>query len=97
LDLDLDFFLNRYKSIINHKIFNGGLNYGAHMVEIEPFRGFRFNPQKIDDFSSVIAPPYDVIDQDMQTKLQAHSEYNISKITKGVKFKTDTESDNEYT
>ncbi len=67
------------------------------MVDILPFRGLRFNPEKIADYSSVIVPPYDVIDSAMQAKLHARSEFNISKITKGVKFKTDTDSNNEYT
>jgi uncharacterized protein (DUF1015 family) len=67
------------------------------MVEIAPFRGFRFNHEKIDDFSSVIAPPYDVIDSELQQRLHSRSEYNISKITKGVKRDSDTETENQYT
>jgi len=67
------------------------------MVEIVPFRGYRFNPDKIDDFSKVIAPPYDVIDSELQQKLHARSQFNISKITKGVKREDDSDSENEYT
>lgn len=67
------------------------------MVEIIPFRGYRFNQDKIDDFSNVIAPPYDVIDPELQEQLHARSQFNISKITKGVKREDDTESENEYT
>jgi uncharacterized protein (DUF1015 family) len=67
------------------------------MVEIIPFRGFRYNSEKIDDYSNVIAPPYDVIDTEMQNTLHSRSEFNISKITKGIKHDSDTESQNEYT
>ena len=67
------------------------------MVEILPFRGFRYNQDLIKDYSSVIAPPYDVIDPELQKKLFSRSEYNISKITKGEKFPTDTENENQYT
>ncbi len=67
------------------------------MVEIIPFRGFRYNLEKIDDFSNAIAPPYDVIDSELQIKLHSHSEFNISKLTKGIKHEDDTDTENEYT
>lgn len=67
------------------------------MVEIMPFRGFRFNLDKVGDFSEVIAPPYDVIDTELQKKLHARSQYNISRITKGMGHYADTEEENEYT
>jgi uncharacterized protein (DUF1015 family) len=67
------------------------------MVEIAPFRGFRYNLDKIGDYSTVIAPPYDVIDSEQQKKLLSRSEFNVSKITKGEKLETDTETENEYT
>lgn len=67
------------------------------MVEIEPFRGYRYNRDKVDDYSNVIAPPYDVIDSELEKKLHSRSEFNISKITKGVKLETDSKTENEYT
>ena len=95
--MDFGFDFIKVLSIINHKIYNKELNYGAHMVEIAPFRGFRFNPEKAPDFSSVIAPPYDVIDSELQQKLHSRSEFNIAKITRGVKHEEDNETENEYT
>lgn len=32
------------------------------MVEVKPFRGIRYNPERIQDLSLVVCPPYDVID-----------------------------------
>jgi uncharacterized protein (DUF1015 family) len=67
------------------------------MVEIAPFRGFRFNVENLNNFGSVIAPPYDVIDSELQATLHNRSEFNISRITKGVKRDDDTDSENEHT
>jgi uncharacterized protein (DUF1015 family) len=66
------------------------------MVEITPFRGYRFNPDKVESFAAVIAPPYDVIDAEMQNTLHNRSPYNISKITKGEKHEEDTDTENQY-
>jgi uncharacterized protein (DUF1015 family) len=87
----------RYKKIINHKIFNWEQNYGHHMVEIAPFRGFRYNKNVVKDDLSIIAPPYDVIDPDMQQKLHNRSKYNISMLTKGKKLPNDDDTNNIYT
>jgi uncharacterized protein (DUF1015 family) len=67
------------------------------MVEIIPFRGLRFNAELVDGYSNVLAPPYDVIDSEMQKILHGRSEFNISKITKGITQDNDSESDNQYT
>jgi uncharacterized protein (DUF1015 family) len=67
------------------------------MVQIEPFRGFRYNKEIVQDYASVIAPPYDVIDADLQKMLHERSDYNISRLTKGVKFPNDNERNNQYT
>jgi len=31
------------------------------VADVQPFCGLRYNPEQIDDFSTVISPPYDVI------------------------------------
>ncbi len=43
------------------------------MAEIKPFRGLRFNTEKIDRMENVVTPPYDVIDKESQ---QAFMEKN---------------------
>ncbi len=47
------------------------------MVEISSFKGYIFNSKKTGDISKVIAPPWDVIDEKFEEKLQLQSPYNI--------------------
>lgn len=49
------------------------------MVTIKPFRGYRYNSQKV-DAKDVITPPYDVISDDMKKTLSARSPYNFVNI-----------------
>jgi len=46
------------------------------MVEIKPFKGLRYNKEKIKDFSLVITPPYDVISEKEREEFSRLSEYN---------------------
>lgn len=46
------------------------------MVEIKPFKAYRYNNQKI-DIQNVIVPPYDVIDERMKDDLKSRSEFNF--------------------
>jgi len=50
------------------------------MVEIRPFRGVRYNKEKIGDLGLVITPPYDVINEKERDKLYALSEYIFIKL-----------------
>ena len=50
------------------------------MAKIFPFRGLTYDPQKIDDFSSVVAPPYDVISPEYQAELYDRSPRNVVRI-----------------
>jgi len=47
------------------------------MVEIDTFKGFIYNLEKTGDINKVIAPPWDVIDEKFEEKLQLQSPYNI--------------------
>ncbi len=67
------------------------------MVKIAPFQGFRFSRDKVSDFRLVVAPPYDVINSELQKKLHDASEYNIAHIIKGKKFGDDSGDNNEFT
>ncbi len=55
------------------------------MVMVNAFRGLRYNPDKVDDFSAVVAPPYDVISPEEQDKLYEKSPLNVVRLelTKG--------------
>ncbi len=50
------------------------------MPKIFPFQGWRYNPGQVSDFSSVIAPPYDVITPEIQNRLYARSQYNFVRL-----------------
>ncbi len=55
------------------------------MVEIKPFKGLRYNKEKIGDFSLVITPPYDVITEEEKEEFYNLSEYNIVRLILGKK------------
>lgn len=53
------------------------------MPEIRPFAGIRFNPRVIEDFSRIVAPPYDVIDPEDHAELLASDPHNVVKLILG--------------
>ncbi len=44
---------------------------------VKPFRGWRYNPDKVGDLAEVLAPPYDVINLAQQAEFCLRSPYNI--------------------
>ena len=50
------------------------------MAEIAPFKGIRYNPEKINELSKVTAPPYDVIDEAGRTEFTERDENNIVRL-----------------
>jgi len=67
------------------------------MAEIRPFRGVRYNQQLVDDLSSVICPPYDIITPQLEQELYHRSEYNFVRLEHGRQLPQDTIIDNRYT
>lgn len=67
------------------------------MAKVVPFRGIRYNPEKIKEMEAVITPPYDVIDAVAQKKYYEKNPYNVIRLEFGYQSPTDTESDNRYT
>lgn len=55
------------------------------MATISGFRGYRYNPEIIDNFDDVLAPPYDVISTEQRDQLYEKSINNVVRIilTKG--------------
>jgi uncharacterized protein (DUF1015 family) len=47
------------------------------MADIQPFRALRYDPDQTGGLQDVVAPPYDVIDEQQRTALQSRSPYNI--------------------
>ncbi|MBI4340760.1 MAG: DUF1015 domain-containing protein [Candidatus Omnitrophica bacterium] len=67
------------------------------MVAVSPFRALRYNLQRVADLSTVIAPPYDVIDAEEQERLYQASPYNVVRLILGKQYSNDTEQENRYT
>ncbi|MEW6026147.1 MAG: DUF1015 domain-containing protein [Planctomycetota bacterium] len=67
------------------------------MTDILPFYGITYNKAKIRDFNLVLTQPYDKITPEMQAVYYKRNPYNLVRITKGRRFKGDTENNNQYT
>jgi len=67
------------------------------MPEIVPFAGFRYNPDKIENLSDVIAPPYDVIGPELQDALYAKHPNNVIRLILDRILPTDDADNNRYT
>ncbi|TAL09459.1 MAG: DUF1015 domain-containing protein [Nitrospirae bacterium] len=67
------------------------------MAEILPFRGVLYDPAKVGDVTSVVAPPYDVIGPAEQAALYARHPGNIIRLELGQEHPGDSPQDNRYT
>ena len=67
------------------------------MANIIPFKGYRFNSEKINDFGSVMAPPYDTISHSEQKSLYEMDNHNIVRLYKGMVHSNDTDVENSFT
>src|SRR5512137_314703 len=66
------------------------------MATIKPFRGERYNPDKVPDLSVVVSQPYDRV-QGLQDKYYALSPYNVIRLIKGKDEPGDNTAHNVYT
>ncbi|MBI3990103.1 MAG: DUF1015 domain-containing protein [candidate division NC10 bacterium] len=66
-------------------------------LTIAPFRGVRYNPEKVWDLTAVVAPPYDVISAEGQLRYYARHEYNVIRLILGQELPGDDERLNRYT
>jgi uncharacterized protein (DUF1015 family) len=64
--------------------------------EVVPFRAWRYAPAA-GDLTLLVAPPYDVVGPDLQSRLYARSRYNVVRIDLGMTTPSDNECDNRYT
>lgn len=67
------------------------------MANVLPFRGLRYNTDKIKDLEAVTAPPYDIISPEEQQELYNRDEHNIIRVDYGMDFEDDTAENNRYT
>ena len=67
------------------------------MVGICPFKGLMYNQKKINKIDDVTSPPYDIISEDMQTKLYEKHPQNFVRLILGKQFSDDNDNNNRYT
>ena len=67
------------------------------MVEISPFKGITYNKERIAKLDDVMSPPYDIISEEMQSKLYEKHPNNFVKLILGKQLTDDTEENNRYT
>jgi uncharacterized protein (DUF1015 family) len=66
-------------------------------TKVKPFRGLRYNPEKITGLSDVVTPPYDVITPDVQRLYHEKSPFSSIRLELGIESEGDSEKDNRYT
>jgi len=67
------------------------------MVATAPFPGLLYNSERIQDLSQVVAPPYDVINPEDQTRYYRRHEQNIIRLELGKELPGDSSHENRYT
>ncbi len=67
------------------------------MAEIAPFRGLRYNPEKVQDVARVVIPPYDVISPAEQDSYYRACPYNMIRLELGRSETGDNELNNAHT
>ncbi|MCP5004459.1 MAG: DUF1015 domain-containing protein [Planctomycetes bacterium] len=67
------------------------------MATILPFRGLRYNPEKIEDMSKVTTPPYDVISEKERDRFYELHPNSIIRLILGKDLPADDQSVNKYT
>jgi len=67
------------------------------MAEISPFRGICYSPEKIEDLSDVLTPPYDVISPQEQEQFYNRHPKNVIRLILGKIRDDDTADNNRYT
>ncbi|MDR2761782.1 MAG: DUF1015 domain-containing protein [Planctomycetaceae bacterium] len=65
-------------------------------MEIQPFTGYRYNLDKIRCLDDVVAPPYDVIDNQLQDELYARHPNNVVRLILNRISPTDDAENNRY-
>lgn len=66
------------------------------MVEIAPFRGIRYDPEKV-EIERVVAPPYDVINEEERDGFYDTDDHNVIRLILGKDYHGDTPESNKYT
>ncbi|PKB70867.1 MAG: hypothetical protein BZY87_08555 [SAR202 cluster bacterium Io17-Chloro-G6] len=66
------------------------------MALVSPFRGWRYNPEKVGDMASVLCPPYDMITSETQEALKRRNQYNVIHLEAGEGLDWNTSVKEQY-
>ncbi len=66
------------------------------MAVVIPFKGLRYNLERVKELADVVTPPYDVIDKTAQDRYYKHHPYNIIRLEYGKTYSGDDETNNRY-
>ncbi|WP_010586760.1 DUF1015 domain-containing protein [Schlesneria paludicola] len=66
------------------------------MVDVSPFRGWRYDVSQVGDLSDVITPPYDVIDTQFQDRLYKVHPCNFIRLELNRSEPSDTDANAKY-
>jgi len=67
------------------------------VMQVGPFKAFRFDAGVVGNVGDCIAPPYDVINDAQQEQLYKKSRHNLVRIIKGKTKPSDNSENNQYT
>ncbi|MGE4282274.1 MAG: DUF1015 domain-containing protein [Clostridia bacterium] len=67
------------------------------MANLIPFRGLRYNDEKIYDLSRVTTPPYDIISPSAQEEYYKRHPNNVIRLELAKELEKDSDTDNKYT
>ena len=67
------------------------------MAVVKPFRGLRYNLDRVSELSAVITPPYDVISPAEQLRYHKLNPYNVIRLDYAIDQPDDTAASNKYT
>lgn len=66
------------------------------MVVVRPFRGWRYDLDVVGDPASVLSPPYDLIDPELQQTLRQLSPYNVVHLEAGEGLDWSVQAEGQY-
>ncbi len=66
------------------------------MAAVSPFRGWRYNPEKVGDMASVLCPPYDMITPEIQESLKQQNRYNVIHLEAGEGLDWSKQAEGQY-
>jgi uncharacterized protein (DUF1015 family) len=67
------------------------------MADVQAFRAFRYDLARVGNLSDVVAPPYDVIDAQLQQALYDRSPHNVIRLILNKETPQDSPTNNRYT